>query len=212
MSRLDAYERLKCRLMSGDLEPGQFITQREFAELAGVPLGAAREAIMQLEHEQLLRVYPQRGIQIADCTIKALNDAFNYRKILERYAIEHYVEHANQQSILNLAEDTRRVLDALKSCGFNQDLQEQAVEIDWRLHDEIIASLRNDVVTRDYQINAGRIRLMRVSNRLDSDRIVEALNEHLEILNAALDRDKKRAAAALESHLATAMNRALNGN
>jgi len=198
--------------MSGDLEPGQFITQREFAELAGVPLGAAREAIMQLEHERLLRVYPQRGIQIADCTIKALNDAFNYRKILELHAIEHYVENAAQESILKLAEDTRQVLAALQSSGFNKDLQEQAVEIDWRLHDEIIASLGNDVVTRDYQINAGRIRLMRVSNRLDSDRIVAALDEHLNILNAALDRDKDRAAAGLEIHLTTAMRRALSGS
>ena len=59
MSRLNAYEKLKQRLMRGDLEPGQFITQREFAELAGVSVGAAREAIMHLEHERLLRVYPQ---------------------------------------------------------------------------------------------------------------------------------------------------------
>ncbi|MGX9937951.1 FCD domain-containing protein [Advenella kashmirensis] len=119
---------------------------------------------------------------------------------------------AAQESILKLAEDTRQVLAALQSSGFNKVLQEQAVEIDWRLHDEIIASLGNDVVTRDYQINAGRIRLMRVSNRLDSDRIVAALDEHLNILNAALDRDKDRAAAGLEIHLTTAMRRALSGS
>ncbi len=212
MSRLNAYEKLKQRLMRGDLEPGQFITQREFAELAGVSVGAAREAIMHLEHERLLRVYPQRGIQIADCTIKALRDAFNYRKILELHAINYYVEHAEHKHMLALLEETQAVLEAVLTKGFSKKIQEAAVDIDWRLHDEMIASLDNEVVMRDYQVNAARIRLMRVSNRLEPDRIVAALKEHLDILDAAVARDKARAANALDNHLATAMMRALNGS
>ena len=46
MLRLRAYEEFRERLHSGELKPGQFVTQRELAKLVGVPLGAAREAII----------------------------------------------------------------------------------------------------------------------------------------------------------------------
>ncbi|MEM8664709.1 MAG: GntR family transcriptional regulator, partial [Pseudomonadota bacterium] len=70
MSRVAAYQEFRDRLLSGELQPGQFVTQKELAELAGVPIGTAREAIQKLEHDQLLKVHPQRGIQVADITTK----------------------------------------------------------------------------------------------------------------------------------------------
>ena len=53
MTRLAAYESFKERLMTGELKPGQFVTQRELATLADVPLSIAREAIQKLQHETL---------------------------------------------------------------------------------------------------------------------------------------------------------------
>jgi len=76
MSKVSAYEEFKDKLQSGELQPGQFITQKEFASLANVPIAAAREAIQKLEHESLLKVHPQRGIQIADVTLEFIRNAF----------------------------------------------------------------------------------------------------------------------------------------
>ena len=39
---------------------------RELCELLDVPLGPTREALKRLEAESLVRLIPQRGIQIAD--------------------------------------------------------------------------------------------------------------------------------------------------
>ncbi|MEP6972071.1 MAG: GntR family transcriptional regulator, partial [Betaproteobacteria bacterium] len=111
MHRIEAYEKFKASLLTGALKPGQFVTQRELVELVGVPLGAAREAIQRLEHECLLRVYPQRGIQIADVTVAALRDALEYRRILELHAIAHYARHARLQDMEALEQATRAVLD-----------------------------------------------------------------------------------------------------
>ncbi|MCG8562212.1 MAG: GntR family transcriptional regulator, partial [Hyphomicrobiales bacterium] len=59
MMRMDAYRQFKSLLFSGDLRPGQFVSQRELAELIGVPLNPIREAIRQLECERLINVYPK---------------------------------------------------------------------------------------------------------------------------------------------------------
>lgn len=210
MQSSDAYDLFKAQLRSGVLKPGQFVTQRELAKLVGVPLGAAREAIQRLEHEALLKVYPQRGIQIADVTVSALRDAFEYREILETHAVRHFAAHAPLDRIHALEQSTLDVLERAAS-GIDRALQDEAVEIDWRMHDEIIDSLGNEVVSRNYRLNAARIRLMRVNNRLVHERLVSALSEHLDVLRAARTRDAEAAVASLRHHLAVARQRAIEG-
>ncbi len=210
MQRISAYERFRARLLSGELKPGQFVTQRELAHLAGVPLGAAREAIQQLEHDRLLKVYPQRGIQVADVTVGALRDAFEYREILETYAIRQFAGRVSDAALDALERGTRGVL-ARAANGITRAVQNEAVEIDWRMHDQIVDSLGNEIVSRNYRVNAARIRLMRVDNRLSPDRLSAALSEHLEVLEALRARDADRAVDRLRAHLAVARQRALDG-
>ena len=211
MHRIEAYEKFKASLLTGALKPGQFVTQRELVELVGVPLGAAREAIQRLEQECLLRVYPQRGIQIADVTVTALRDALEYRRILELHAMRHYAQHARMQEMETLECATREVVEQVSGGQESPALHDYAVEVDWRLHDEVIDSLNNEVVSRNYRVNAARVRLMRVTNRLGPERLVQALTEHLDILHAAMARDADGAVAALARHLDVSRQRAIAG-
>ena len=83
MLRQDAYQKFRDCILSGDLKPGQFVTQKELCDLFGVPLGPAREAIQRLEYETLLKVYPKRGIQICDVSPRLIRNAFQFRCIIE---------------------------------------------------------------------------------------------------------------------------------
>ena len=211
MQRIEAYEKFKACLLTGALKPGQFVTQRELVDLVGVPLGAAREAIQRLEHECLLRVYPQRGIQIADVTVMALRDALEYRQILELHAIHHYAQHARMADMEALAQATRGVVERIHTGEVDRSVQDEGVEVDWRMHDEVVDSLGNAVVSRNYRVNAARIRLMRVTNRFDSERLSSAMSEHLDILHAAMARDVDAAVVAMRRHLEESRRRAMAG-
>ena len=59
----------------GELRTGQFVSQRELADLLGATLNPVREAIRKLEAEGLINVYAQRGIQIIEGGPKAINDS-----------------------------------------------------------------------------------------------------------------------------------------
>ncbi len=211
MQRIEAYEKFKACLLTGALKPGQFVTQRELVGLVGVPLGAAREAIQRLEHECLLRVYPQRGIQIADVTVTALRDALEYRQILELHAIRHYAQHARMADMEALERATGEIGERIRGGEADRRLQEEGVEVDWRMHDEVVDSLGNEVVSRNYRVNAARIRLMRVTNRFDSERLGSAMLEHLDILHASMAHDVEGAVAAMRLHLEVARQRAMQG-
>ena len=199
--RLRAYEEFRERLLSGELKPGQFVTQRELAKLVGVPLGAAREAIQRLEFESLLKVYPQRGVQVAPASARQIRTAYQFRLVLEKEAVRNYAASAPIEEMTRLEIATQRIVQRAKR-SITARLQEEAVEVDWRMHDAFIDSLGNKIITESYRINAARIRLMRGSgNRLPPQRVVSALEEHLAILSACKARDVAGAIEQLERHI-----------
>ncbi len=208
--RLKAYEDFRERLMSGELKPGQFLTQRELAKLVGVPISAAREAIQRLELESLLKVYPQRGVQVAPVTGRQLRTAYQFRLVLEREAVRNYVTSVPIDEMTRMEQATQRIIRRAEQ-SVTPRLQEEAVEIDWRMHDAFIDSMDNEIITEAYRINAARIRLMRgTGNRLSAQRILPALNEHLAVLAACKARDVEGAVSHLEHHINVSQRHALD--
>ena len=209
MSRISAYESFRDRLFAGDLKPGQFVTQRELAELAGVSLGSAREAIQRLEHDSLLKVHPQRGIQVADVTLRFIREAFQLRSILELAAVSDYCEFHQDKAEATLR-DTNDVLQRAQKEA-SAEVLSQAVDVDWRFHDELVGAINNELVEETYQINAVRLRLIRTNIRLSAKRVFGALEEHIAILEACARGDAEAAQSKLSDHLSVAMQRAMEG-
>lgn len=210
MLKVEAYERFKNRLFSGELKPGQFVTQRELADLVGVPLGPAREAIQRLQFESLVKVYPQRGIQITDLSARLIREAYQLRTVLETGAVRRFARDGDPAVMERLIEDTRSVL-ARSNRKITHALRIEAVEVDWSMHDAIIGSLGNELFSEAYRVNAARIRLIRANNVFSDVRLVEVMNEHLAILHACRGRKEAAAVSALEAHLGTSRDRALSG-
>src|SRR6185369_17709559 len=104
-----AYERFKAQLFKRNLAPGQFVSQVELCELLDVPLGPTREALKRLEAESLVRLIPQRGIQIADIGVTLIREAFQFRTILELAAVRHFAEHGDVHALAAIEEETRAI-------------------------------------------------------------------------------------------------------
>ncbi|MEE9445730.1 MAG: GntR family transcriptional regulator [Cocleimonas sp.] len=209
MTRIAAYESFKERLMTGELKPGQFVTQRELATLAGVPLSIAREAIQKLQHETLLKVHPQRGIQITDITTRFIREAFQIRKILEKDAVRNFAEN-HQEEAQSLLEESCILLSSAEK-EVSDEILERAIEVDWRMHDLIIEKMNNSLLTEIYQVNATRLRLIRVNIRFSAERVLGALSEHVEILECCARGDADSADNAVTNHINTALRRAIDG-
>src|SRR5678810_1184668 len=105
-----AYERFKTELFRRNLAPGQFVSQVELCELLDVPLGPTREALKRLEAESLVRLIPQRGIQIADIGVTLIHEAFEFRAVIELAAMRRFVVEASDATLDELERSTRAVL------------------------------------------------------------------------------------------------------
>lgn len=199
--RTDVYEQLKDRLLAGELRTGQFVSQRELADLLGATLNPVREAIRKLEAEGLINVYAQRGIQIIEGGPKAINDSYDYRLLLETNALKLLIARADEETIDALARGVERSLDALAKSPRDRTVRVAALDADYRFHKDLIDFQKNEIISKHYSLNAARLRLFRASLGEPLQRLEVAGREHLEVLEACRAGDTGLAVARLAEHI-----------
>lgn len=204
-----AYEAFTQRLIARELAPGQFVTQKELAEITGFRLNAIREMIPRLEAEGLLHAIPQRGLQVARFDPNLVRDAFGLRELIEQAALAYFVASAPDALIAEQAAALNEVREAAAR-GIDSALLAQAQRVDWGFHDLVVDFLGNSLISDIHRVNAIRMRMI-VPERvtLSEDTLPPAIVEHGVIMAALRRRDAQAAAAGLAAHLASARRRAL---
>lgn len=207
--RRKAYCRFQDALLAGTLRPGQSVSQRELAEMLDISLGGLRELLPLLQSEGLLHVLPQRGIQIVVIDLRMIREAFQLRLAIEREAVVHAVLHAPDQIFLAQRERHAAIL-ARSEHAITQEVLDEAQRIDTGFHHTLIGLTDNQMLANAYAPVATRIRLIRLDRiRLNPTVLTPAVIDHLDIIDAILERDRARAVEAIETHIENARRRAL---
>lgn len=201
MLRTDVYDQLKERLFTGELRTGQFVSQRELTSLLGATLNPVREAIRKLEIEGLINVYPQRGIQIIEGGPKAINDAYEYRVLLELNAVRHFVATAPDEAIDELIAKVKKSIRAIERAPNDVAVRWQVLDDDYQFHKDLVDFQQNEILSKHYSLNAARLRLFRINIGQPLLRLEVAAKEHLDILEACKQRDAATAADLLGKHI-----------
>jgi DNA-binding GntR family transcriptional regulator len=212
--REKAYESFTDLLLSGNIRPGQFLSQRELTELTGLPLSAIRELIPRLEVEGLIVTIPQRGMQVVHADVKLIRDAFQFRLFLEREAAAVFAQEASDEALAQLRKEHELVLANFERSSrkgrFSADLIAQAQSVDWKLHNTLIDFLGNAIITSAYRVNLLKLRIFRrEQTRLDEAHVIPTMREHLAVLEGLATRDPRKAADAIAAHILRARDRAL---
>ena len=205
-----AYASFTERLLTREIKPGQFVTQRELVAMTGLPLGAIRELIPRLEAEGLIKTVPQRGMQVAHVDLNLIRNAFQFRLFLEKEATALYAANATDDEI---AEQRARheAIVARAEAGGDPTLIEDAEDVDRLMHEAIIDHLDNDIVSKAFRVAWLKIRLIRqYETRIHNSIIVPVMQDHLKIISAIEARDPVRAAEAMSMHIGNARTRAMN--
>lgn len=206
--RDQAFEEFSNLLLTLQVRPGQFVTQRELVELTGMPLGAIRELVPRLEADGLLSTQPQRGMQIVHVDLDLIRDAFQLRIALEREAVACFIKTGTDEDIAALTATHEAILAEAKG-GVTDDLIQRAQALDWTFHDGLIDRMNNQIISKIYRVNSIKIRLIRAERlRMDASLVAQVMNDHLLILEGVARRDSETAIRELERHIRNALLRA----
>lgn len=204
-----AYTSFTEKLLSQDIQPGQFVSQRELVELTGMSLGAIREMIPRLEADGLIRTSPKRGLQVLSIDLNLIRNAFQLRRIIEGEAFAEFCERAGDDDLERIAREHSAIRDEAAET-VTEDLLKRAQSLDWSFHDHVVDHLQNRIISDIHRVNAIKIRLIRnADTRMLPGLVASVMDEHMAIIEALLARDRVAVVTAIHSHIESARRRAM---
>jgi len=205
-----AYEGFQQQIFQARLRPGQFVSQRELTELLDLPLAAVRELIPRLEAARLIRTVPKRGLQIAHVDLKLVRNAFQVRAMIEREAVLHMVRNVSDAELERIENEHRAILARARKGTPDETLDKDAQAVDWGLHDRMVDAIGNEILSELYRVNSLHVRLIRLdAHAVRPMRIVPAMEEHLEFIEAVKTRNENAAVEKMMQHIEQSKQRVL---
>jgi DNA-binding GntR family transcriptional regulator len=105
------YDQLRARIITGDIVPGQSVTLRALANEFGVSVIPVREALFQLETENIIVIENNRSIHVNVLTAKEMEEAYKIRFRLEPWAAERSCELRPDSAVAKV----KRTLEEMKA-------------------------------------------------------------------------------------------------
>ena len=109
--RAKVYEHLKQKIIAAEILPGQTLTLQNLADRFGVSLMPVREALWQLESEQIIVIESNKSIHVNTLTVQEIEEALRIRLILESMAAAVSCELRPESAIPK----TKRLFDLMQA-------------------------------------------------------------------------------------------------
>lgn len=197
-------------LLERKFRPGHLVSQREIVEVTGASLPSVREALKLLEAEGIVTLIPKRGVAINEPGRKEIRDTFQLRSMIELEAIRSYVTQVSSAEIAQLRAETKDLISTHPSTPEQElDIFQQRVELDQRLHREIVAAMKNDLIAAVHKKIETTELLTRLTLPPRFHTEGPAFHEHLALIDQIEKRDAEGARKALKHHLENACERAI---
>jgi DNA-binding GntR family transcriptional regulator len=132
------FNTLRQEILTGKLKPGERLMEIHLANKLGVSRTPIREAIRKLELEGLVIMIPRRGAEVAQITLKSLEDVMEVRRALDVLAIELACERMGDEDL----EKLRQACENFNVAVETKDTRNIA-EADVAFHDLIVLSTGN---------------------------------------------------------------------
>lgn len=200
--RTKAYAALKSRILSGELAPGAFLSERQAAGWLSMSKTPVRAAFERLESEGFISISPQQGVVVRDLSVTEIADHFELRAALECFVVGRLAEsklNAEQRALLDENLEAQRA--AVKA-----DSVEDQIRLDREFHLLLCRFLGNEELIR--VMAQMRERIMRVIQRAltrNRERFRTIYPEHRSIAEAIYAGNRTQAAELMRQHLENGM-------
>lgn len=204
MSKI-VYDAIYKRIISGNLQPGEKITETNISNTLGISRAPVREALKMLAENRLVVLVPYSGCHIANPDKDEIVEIYEIRKRLESMALECALDKFDLKQLKELKKE---FLNCQKLAG--KRLINREVKLDAKLHSLIVetSSCKNLQELLD-KIKI-RLQLFRIKTSSDIKRAKIALKEHIEIIDNILANDKTKSIKSLKKHIVHTRDNIIN--
>ena len=194
-----AYEHVKNSILDGSYAGGELLTEGQVADAVGVSRTPVREAMLRLQAEGLLRLYPKKGALVVPITVAEAEDVLEARALVESWAAERAVGHGERLAVE--LEEPLRVMREHRASG---DVGAFSAA-DRAFHALIVAASGNAILTRLYRsLRERQICINATAMRVSGQRMDIAVADHTRFVELIRAGDHDGFATLTRAHLETA--------
>jgi DNA-binding GntR family transcriptional regulator len=190
-----AYTQIKGKIITAEMPPGSVINEAQLMEEFELGRTPIREAIKQLQTENLVMVTPRKGMYVADIAVTDLLQIFEVRVELESFATRLAAERITQHEIIDLQKLAAAYRDADPS---DKDC---LINLDGEFHLLLAKATHNKFLIKEieqYYNLSLRIWYIALNYAKPEDIDVDA---HIEILEAIQVQDAIKAGQRMRKHI-----------
>lgn len=191
-----AADAIRSRIINGDFQLGEALSEITLATDLGVSKTPIREAFLQLKNEGLVDIQPQRGTFVFQMSGEQIGQLASFRELLEAEALRI----AMRQNPEGLG-DTLSQLVPLMTDSVERGDYRRYRQLDNIFHKQIIAASRNPFLEAAYQGIAFRVQALRNRLSLEPEFNRRSQDEHREILKLVGAGQAEEAVAKLAEHV-----------
>ena len=192
------FQTIRKAILNGELEPGERLMETQLGEKLGVSRTPIREAIRKLELEGLVVMVPRKGAQVAQFTIKDIEDVLQVRASLEALAAKLACKHMDERSFLKL----QLIITEYEYAAKEDDI-EVMIQKDIEFHDTIALASQNDKLIQLYNNMREQVQRYRIAYLKNTEQSNSVIAEHNEILKALKNREEEVASNLATQHIET---------
>lgn len=188
-----AYEYLYRKIVSCEYLPGQELNEKQLLEETSFGRTPLREALLMLQAENLIDIFPRKGMRITPFTEKSIDDLYQTRKLIEPTVCRKYITMYSKSKLLEFLKQFER---AEKGSDYDE------FQIDTSFHSYLIGITENHILINLYQsVMIQQMRLAVYAALNDDQNRVGNLDQHRAIINALLRENEEDVQDAIVLHI-----------
>ncbi|NLY21189.1 MAG: GntR family transcriptional regulator [Tissierellia bacterium] len=172
------------------------LNEVQIAEMLDVSPTPVREAFRMLSSDGLVEIIPWKGVFIKKYTIEDLTELYQCREALEVLAVQLSIQKIDIKEIQSLK---------TKITSHSESVDER-VKLSNTIHEIILKWANNKRLTEMLsQLNSQLVYDRRMT-AYDEERQKEIDSEHMEILNALMEKNEEKAVTSMQNHIRNGLN------
>lgn len=191
--QVELCRRLREEIILGHLPSGLRITEKFISERMSVKRGPARESLLILEGQGLVRKVPSLGYFIESHTEDDVRDVYAVRQAMENLAVRRAAVRATREHMVRL-----ELICDEEAAAIARGDEGARLRADLDFHEEIVRSAQSRVIDRTYASIARPIYGKTPLTHAKAEHVAE---QHRAICAAIRARDPERASALLLQHI-----------
>ncbi|MCW2829724.1 MAG: GntR family transcriptional regulator [Aeromicrobium sp.] len=195
-----AEQAIEAMIADGRLVPGARLNEMAIADELQISRGPVREAIQRLSTEGLVTIRQHRGAFVTEVSDTQLRELYDVRIALEIFSLRRGLQRGEEAQAVyrDLLASNLRLLEHP-----GEDHPES------NFHRSIVAAAGSEALSRSHAQAMRQIVLARVMTIHDPGLLHQAAGHHVPVLELLVAGDLIAAAARLEVHLLTSLERTL---